>query len=67
MVGDRTITNGVENAARLESYTQPDPIYFYQFGYRGQYSLITELLTGSDINFGKSTSATLMSLQPKFS
>jgi len=51
MTGDRHFVVEVERAARLQAAVNSAPVYFYQFGYRGNHSL-SEVLSGTNINYG---------------
>ena len=51
MAGDRVFTDDSETAARLQANVNMSPVYYYQFGYRGQHSL-TNILTGTNNNYG---------------
>ncbi|PNF28712.1 Venom carboxylesterase-6 [Cryptotermes secundus] len=53
MTGDRHFVVEAERAARLQAAVNSEPVYFYQFGYRGKHSL-SEVMSGTNINFGVS-------------
>lgn len=51
MTGDRHFVVEAERAARIQAAVNSAPVYFYQFGYRGNHS-VSEYLSGTNINFG---------------
>lgn len=52
MLSDRSFLVGVSEYARARASTQSSPVYFYHFGYRGQFSLsVSE--SGLPDNVGK--------------
>ena len=52
MVGHRIFNTGVELAAREMAQANAQPVYLYEFGYRGENSISQFMTNGDNTNWG---------------